>query len=43
MIQTIPDDVPGKNEIKELPEKRAILGTARVLRKLLIQKYVENN
>ena len=32
--------IPGKNKIKELPKKKkAILGTAHILRKVLIQKY----
>jgi len=31
-------NIPGKHEVKEL-QKTAILGTAYILRKLLIQKY----
>jgi len=34
-------NIPGKHEVKEL-QKTAILGTAHILRKVLMSKYVYN-
>ena len=41
ITQTIPDQIPGKHEIKEL-QKTAILGTAHILCKVLMYKFKIN-
>jgi hypothetical protein len=42
IIQKIRETVPGNHEVKE-PQKTAILDTAHILRRVLMEKYIRAN